>query len=164
MKRAAMLAGVASVCVACGGAWEVERSVTIDAPPSAVWSVLADLAAYEEWNRYSPGADGTLEEGGVVTITAKLGDEVQTVDNRVTRVEPERVLCWHSMNWFEPLVKGTRCRFLTPNGDGGTEFRHHEIMEGAAAGIVEAVYRERIEAGLELMNGDLKRAAEARSR
>ena len=68
------------------------------------------------------------------------------------------------MNWFEPLVKGTRCRFLIDNGDGGTVFRHHEIMEGAAAGIVEAIYRERIEAGLELMNGDLKRAVEDRTR
>ena len=164
MIRTAALAAIASTGIACGGPWEVERSVTIDAPPAAVWSVLADLPSYEEWNRYSPGADGTLEEGGVVTITAKLGDEIQYVDNRVTRVEPERVLCWHSMNWYEPLVKGTRCRFLSANDEGGTVFRHHEIMEGAAAGIVEAVYRERIEAGLERMNGDLKRAVEARAR
>jgi hypothetical protein len=144
--------------------WETERSVTIAAPPAAVWSILTDLAAYPEWNTYSTSAEGTLEIGGVVAIEAHLGDEVRHVDNRVTRFEPERALCWHSMNWFEFLARGTRCRFLEPAGSGATLFRHHEIMEGPLAGVIEFIYRPRIEAGLEQMNRDLKRAAEKAAR
>ena len=159
MSRAAL------VCLALlpglGCSWQVERSIEIQASPAVVWSVLSDLEAYDEWNSYSPSAEGELAPGGVVTIEARLGEEVRRVDNRVTRVEPERSLCWHSMNWFEFLVRGTRCRDLEPSA-AGTRLRHHEVMEGPLAGLIKWVYRPRIEAGLEQMNADLKRAAEAR--
>ena len=80
--------------------WEAEHSVTIEAPPETVWKILIDLPSYAEWNSYSPSAVGSIREGGVVTIEARLGEEIRVVDNRVTRFDPERALCWHSMNWF----------------------------------------------------------------
>jgi hypothetical protein len=155
--------GVLWFGLGCGD-WETEHVVTIDAPPAIVWHVLTDLPGYSDWNTYSPSATGELVEGGVVTIEARLGDEVRIVDNRVTRFEEMNVLCWHSMNWYEVLARGTRCRFLESAGDSRTRFRHHEIMEGPIAGLIERIYRPRIEAGLEQMNGDLKRAAEGLAR
>ncbi|MFP6663599.1 MAG: SRPBCC domain-containing protein [Deltaproteobacteria bacterium] len=143
------------------GSWTTERSVRIEARPEVVWAVLSDLPHYADWNTYSPRAEGELREGAVVTIDANLDGEIQTVDNLVTLVEPGRTLCWHSMNWYEFLARGTRCRHLEAVGDA-TQFRHHEIMEGPLAGVIEWVYRPRIDAGLEQMNADLKRAAEAR--
>ncbi|MCG8588246.1 MAG: SRPBCC domain-containing protein [Proteobacteria bacterium] len=158
---------VAAVCASVGalacGSWETEAVVTIEAPPTAVWAVLTDLDAYPDWNSYSPRAEGELREGGVVTIDAQLGDEVRIVSNRVTRLDRERALCWHSLNWYGFLARGTRCRLLEPVGNGATHFRHHEIMEGPLAGLVERLYRPRIDAGLARMNADLKRTAEARS-
>ncbi len=164
MRRAAFLALALLLLGGCGGAWETEKSLTIDAPPDRVWAVLSDLEGYASWNSYSPSARGELREGGVVTIEARLGDEVQFVDNLVTRIEPGRVLCWHSMNWFEVLARGTRCRFLEATEDGRTRFRHHEIMEGPLAGLIERIYRPRIDAGLERMNADLARAVEGAAR
>ena len=159
MTRPALGALALAAATACS--WQVERSVQIDAPPAVVWSVLTDLDAYGEWNRYSPSAEGELAVGGVVTIEAHLGEEVRWVDNLITRLEPERSLCWHSMNWYEFLARGTRCRDLHEEA-GGTRLRHHEVMEGPLAGLIEWIYRPRIEAGLERMNTDLKRASEAR--
>jgi len=144
--------------------WEVEHVVTIEASPEIVWGVLTDLPSYTVWNSYSPSAVGSLQEGGVVTIEARLGDEVRIVDNLVTTFEPERALCWHSMNWYEGLARGTRCRFLKATGNDATLFRHHEIMEGPLAWLIERIYRPRIEAGLAQMNADLKRAAEGARR
>lgn len=149
-------------CAGCSS-WTTEKSTRIDAPPSEVWAVLADLPRYPEWNTYSPKAEGELREGGVVTITADLDGEIRVVDNRVTRVEPGQVLCWHSMNWYESLARGTRCRFLEER-DGGTLFRHHEIMEGPLAFAIEWIYRPRIDAGLETMNRDLKTHVEEKIR
>lgn len=140
--------------------WEVEHSVVIEAPPEKVWTILVDLPNYEAWNSYSPRATGTIGQGEVVTIKAQLGEEVRTVDNRVTRFEPGSALCWHSMNWFESLARGTRCRFLEPIAEQRTLFRHHEIMEGPLAWLIETIYRPRIETGLKQMNQDLKHAAE----
>ena len=162
MTRIAAVA-LCTAVLGCGS-WETERSLVIEAPPDAVWSLLADLDAYPEWNSYSTRAEGSLTVDGIVTIEAQLGGETRQVANRVTRVEPERALCWHSTNWYELLVRGTRCRFLEPEGSGATHFRHHEIMEGPLARGVERIYRPRIEAGLERMNDDLKRAAEAPGR
>ena len=140
--------------------WDAEHSVMIEAPPETVWEILIDLPSYASWNSYSPSAVGSIREGGVVTIEAQLGEEIRVVDNRVTRFDPESALCWHSMNWFEHLARGTRCRFLEPVGANATRFRHHEIMEGPLAWLIEKVYRPRIEAGLAQMNRDLKRATE----
>lgn len=151
-----LLLGVGAGC----SSWTVERSIVIEAPPATVWEVLIDLPGYESWNTYSPRAEGDMQDGGVVTIDAQLGDEVQVVDNRVTKFVPGKVLCWHSMNWYEFLARGTRCRYLEPVGAAATRFRHHEIMEGPLAWLIEDIYRPRIEAGLVQMNGDLKRAAE----
>jgi len=140
--------------------WEAEHTVTIAAPPETVWTILTDRPSYSAWNSYSPRAVGSLREGGVVTIEARLGAETRVVDNRVIRFEPERALCWHSMNWYEALARGTRCRFLEPVGPNATLFRHHEVMEGPLAWLIERIYRPRIEAGLAQMSADLKRAAE----
>jgi hypothetical protein len=68
------------------------------------------------------------------------------------------------MNGYESLARGTRGRFLESAGPDATQFRHHEIMEGPLAGLIELLDRPRIEAGLDRMNGDLKRAAEAAAR
>jgi len=163
VRRRVPVAGlVAFLAFGCTTHWETQRSVDIAAPPATVWEVLVDLPGYPDWNSYSPRAEGELRPGGVVTITAKLGEEVQVVDNRVTVVEPGRRLCWHSMNWYQWLARGTRCRILEPAAHGATHFVHHEVMEGPLAGLIEALYRPRIDAGLERMNADLKREAEAR--
>ncbi len=159
MKRVLFCVALISLTVGCAS-WETEKSVTIEAPAARVWAILIDLDGYPGWNTYSPVAKGALEEGGVVTIEARLGDEVRIVDNLVTRFDPPHTLCWHSMNWFEFLARGTRCRFLVSTEPNRTVFRHHEIMEGPLAGLIEWIYRPRIEAGLEQMNADLKRAAE----
>ncbi|HIE60157.1 MAG TPA: hypothetical protein EYQ02_00210, partial [Microbacterium sp.] len=81
--------GVLTISLGLGCAsWEAEHSVTIAAPPETVWSVLIELPSYPAWNSYSPSAVGSLREGGIVTIEARLGDETRVVDNLVTRFEP----------------------------------------------------------------------------
>ncbi len=155
MRRTCLVVWL-TVVTGCGGAWEVEKVIGIGAPPELVWNVLADLERYPEWNSYSPKAIGKLEVGEIVRIEAHLGDEVRHVDNVVLEVDPPRTLCWQSQNWYGVLVRGTRCRYLEDGPNRATQFRHYEIMEGALAGVVEWIYRPRVEKGLEMMNADLK--------
>lgn len=159
LRRAVLLAASFSV-IGCGS-WETSHELEIAASDETVWRVLTELERYPEWNTYSPSAEGELRVGGIVRIEARLGDEIQIVDNRVTELEERRRLCWQSMNWYRFLVRGTRCRELEPLGNGRTHFRHHEVMEGPLAKLVERIYRPRIEAGLAKMDDALRRAAEA---
>jgi uncharacterized protein YndB with AHSA1/START domain len=42
---------------------EISREIEIDAPPDAVWAVLADTGAYPEWNPFVRRLSGELREG-----------------------------------------------------------------------------------------------------
>ena len=160
------LAAAFLLCAACSGSsdWEVEHRVDIAASPATVWKVLTDLERYPEWNRYSPHVEGVLEVGRVVTVEAHLGDEVRVVDNLVTVVDAPRTLCWQSQNWYASLARGTRCRYLEPLPNGKLRLRHHELMAGPLAGLIEWIYRPRIEAGLKQVDEALAAAAERAER
>ena len=161
-RLGAGLSAALLLCAACSGSsdWEVEHRVEIAASPGTVWKLLTDLERYSEWNEYSPRVDGVLEVGRVVTVEAHLGDEVRLVDNLVTVVDAPRTLCWQSQNWYAWLARGTRCRHLEPLPNGKLRLRHHELMAGPLAGLVERLYRPRIEAGLKRADQALAAAAE----
>jgi len=162
---AAVLSGVALIA-ACAVAsplarWDVEHEQAIAAAPEVVWQVLVDLAHYPEWNPYSRRVEGALRVGDLVRVEAHLGGEMRLVENRVTRLEAPRALCWQSEGWYARLARGTRCRHLNALPDGSTRLRHHEVMDGPLAWLIERLYRPRIEAGLRGEDGALAAAAEA---
>ena len=170
MRRgvAVTLSGVALVasCVVAAplASWEVEHEQKIAATPATVWQVLTDLARYPEWNPYSRRVEGTLRVGERVRVEAHLGGETRFVENRVTRLEAPRTLCWESQGWYAQLARGTRCRNLETLPDGSTRLVHHEVMDGPLAWLIERLYRPRIEAGLRDEDGALAAAAEAAER
>lgn len=161
-----MIPILGAICLAgCTGnsSWQTEHTVEIAASPTTVWRILVDLERYAEWNPYSRRVDGTLQVGAIVRVEAHLGDDVQIVDNLVTEIEVERTLCWESMNWYRSLAQGVRCRHLSRLANGSTRLRHHEIMRGPLAWLIERLYRERIEEGLQVADDALRKTAEAAS-
>ena len=154
---------IAVLMLGCSS-WEVEHRIEIAASPQTVWRLLTDLEGYPAWNPYSPRVEGKLVVGEVVLVEAHLEDEVRLVENVVTEIEEERTLCWQSRDWYSALVRGTRCRFLEPAEGGGVRLRHHEVMEGPLAGLIERLYRERIEQGMAQLDRALKAAAEETER
>tara|TARA_R110002073_G_scaffold217871_1_gene378164 strand:+ start:536 stop:757 length:222 start_codon:yes stop_codon:yes gene_type:complete len=40
--------------------WEVRHEIVIAADTATVWSLLADIERYPEWNRYSPNVTGRV--------------------------------------------------------------------------------------------------------
>ena len=142
----------------------IEYQVLIYAPVAHVWQVLTTFDRYGEWNRYAPEARGTLAVGATVEIVAHLGSSRQRVNNRVLEIVPECRLCWVSLNWYQFLVRGTRCRFLEALPDGITLFRESEVMTGPLAPLVVGLLRSQLVAGLQAECESLKAAAERSTR
>ena len=55
---------------------------------------------------------------------------------------------------------GTRCRFLSKTTSGDTLLLHHEVMSGPLAWLIELLYRERIEQGIQLVDESVAARAE----
>lgn len=127
----------------------IEHQVLINAPVAIVWDVLTRLDDYPSWNRYALQAHGQLVVGGEVEIVVRLGNSLQRVNNRVLEVSPQSRLCWVSLNWYQFLVRGTRCRVLEPLPEGTTRFRETEIMQGSLARLVVRLMRPQLAAGLQ---------------
>lgn len=138
----------------------IEHQVLIHAPVAIVWNVLTALDDYPSWNRYAIRAHGQLVVGGEVEIVVRLGSGTQRVNNRVLEVSPQQRLCWVSLNWYQFLVRGTRCRVLEPLSDASTRFRETEIMQGSLARLVVGLMRPQLAAGLQAECESIKDEAE----
>lgn len=141
--------------------WEVSYPIAIAASPAIVWEVLTDLERYPEWNRYSPNVKGRIAVGEVVSVEAHLDNEIQYVENFVLSIKPQQELCWQSAGWYGFLARGTRCRWLSVTDNETTLMVHHEVMRGPLAWLIEWLYRDRIERGLQLVNESVADRAEA---
>lgn len=116
----------------------VENSFVIAAPPTAVWAVLADTAAYADWNPRLRRIDGALARGAVVTLHyAKEKPWLPaTFEVDVDACEPGAELRWSGpRNASRLLLRASHWFRLSPRGPG-TELVHGERFDGALAPIV----------------------------
>lgn len=103
----------------------------IDFPPADVWAVLADFAAYSDWNPLNVWADGEARAGARVAmrfVDAGGGKgKIITQTVTVTECVPEWRLEW--VGRIPLLFTGRHFFELSPNG-GGTGLVHGEDLSG----------------------------------
>ena len=114
---------------------EYLTSATVLASPERVWAVLADGAAYGDWNPEIVAVEGELASGARITARVRLGDgAVRAVAQRVVAFDPP-----HRMEWLGGLpfglFVGRRTLTLTPLANG-VEFRMHLRMSGPMARMI----------------------------
>lgn len=109
----------------------IERTVTVEKPPSLVWDYLSDFTRTEEWDPPTVSTTRTAGDGGVGTVyhnvTKVLGNETE-LDYHVTDyVEGERLelrastssMDLHDTLTVEPRGTGTVVHYraeFTPSG------------------------------------------------
>lgn len=124
---------------------QIEREITIDAPPERVWSVLTDPRHVGVWFG-DAGAEIDLRPGGAMELT---WTEHGTAHARVERVEPPRFFSYRwALEQGEPVREGrsTLVEFmLEPDGDAATLLRVRE--SGFAALEISEEQRARHVAG-----------------
>jgi uncharacterized protein YndB with AHSA1/START domain len=98
-------------------------TVTIDAPPTAVWSLIARPRRWHEWSPYVSGAEGLgepeVEEGAVGSALLRGGLRVGA---EIVEVVPGHSWAWRVKGLVirhevEATPRGTRLS-ITPEGDG----------------------------------------------
>jgi hypothetical protein len=102
-------------------------SIEIDATPDEVWSVLTDVAAYDEWNPFIVSSSGTVEVGATLTNTMRDATGETTFTPTVLTVTPGRELRW-----------------LGKVGPGGVfDGEHSFLIEPVRPGRVRLIQTER---------------------
>lgn len=135
-------------------------SITIDAPPEAVWRVLTDLDGYGSWNPYYPRAEGDLAEGAGITLHAVLpGGRTGVGRVRIRTVRPQEELRWTS-HLFLPGIMDADHRFrLAAAGPGRTRFEQDETLRGLLVPVGGSIVAQ-IRQGCEAMAEALRARAE----
>lgn len=104
---------------------ELRTEVEIKAPVARVFTILADLARYPEWNPFLTSVTGPLEIGGRLTVELSLPEG----RSHVLRPEVIRVL--------ENAELGWQSRFLFPSG---LKLEHFLQLSERGAGVTRVVH------------------------
>jgi hypothetical protein len=141
---------------------ELRTQVEITAPVDAVWGVLTDLAAYQDWNPFIVSAAGRAEVGEQLTNRMQPpGGRAVTFKPTVTEVEPAVTLEWLGHLGLPGVFDGRHRFDLAPSGDGGTLVTHSEQFDGILVRFMRTSLDTGTLAGFVAMNDALKARAEA---
>jgi len=121
---------------------EIHAESTIDATPEEVWRVLADTAAYPEWNPFVVALAGTLAEGERISVTIRdRGGKDQRFRPRLLDVSPGERLVWLGRAGAPGIFDGEHRFELHPTEDGRTRVVHAEGFRG----LLVPLLRRRLE-------------------
>ena len=105
-----------------------EASSDIDAPPEAIWAVLADGAAYPSWDSGVLSVEGRIAKGEIITVVSSVAPS-RRFPVTVTEMDPPRAMTWTGGLPYG-LFTGVRTFRLTPQADGRTRFDLREEYTG----------------------------------
>lgn len=140
----------------------VRAEVLIDAPRERVFDILTDLAAYGDWNPFTPRVDSSLEIGAPVHLhTRLLGERIFVQTEFVTANERPHKLCWGANIPARFLVRADRCQTLASLEDGHTHYVCTDEITGWLSPIVMRFFGGAIQRGFDDCARALKQRAES---
>lgn len=137
----------------------MSAAIEIRAPAARVWSILADLERYGEWNPMTPSVQGTLAVGQTLRLTAELGGFQRSQDQRVDAVEPGRRIVW-SGGLAADLVRGTRTQTIEPLGSARCRYTTEDRFRGPLAPATRATMTRVLNARFRAVAAALRDRAE----
>lgn len=141
--------------------YTIDTSVVIGCPPHAVWGVIADFAAYQEWNPFILHAAGEAVAGQTLMLYIRPpGERGMTHRPTVTIAEPGRHLQWLGSHAVPGLFTARHEFLLEPVDEKGTLVRHRERFSGLLVPLLRRTLH-RTEEGFSALNCALKQRVEA---
>lgn len=138
---------------------QIKTSITIQATPEKVWSVLTDFAGYPQWNPFIKSLQGDVVVGNTIEVNIQPpGSKPMGFKPKVLTYEPNRELSWLGKVLFTGLFDGLHKFKIEDHGDGSCTFFHEENFSGI---LVPLINLSTTEDGFISMNNSIKARAEA---
>ncbi|NNK79551.1 MAG: SRPBCC domain-containing protein [Litoreibacter sp.] len=142
----------------------IETRIEIAAPPSAVWTELADHAAYAVWNPFITRISGDLAVGErLAVIVQPQGKAAMEFAPEILIADADEELRWVGQLGMKGVFDGEHYFVLEETARGTTVFHHGERFSGLLTYLLFPLIGESTENGFHAMNLALKTRVEARS-
>lgn len=168
MQRALIVIGAIVVVLAGAIAWQranplvLRVETEIEASADQVWNVLADRAAYPEWNPFIVRSEGALTVGETITNVMRSGGTDRTFAPTLLAVTPNRELRWIGRLYIPGLFDGEHSFVIEELAPGRVRLVQEETFKGALVPFLTGMLRGETLPGFQAMNDAL--AARAQSR
>lgn len=140
---------------------EINTSIEIDAPTTAVWEVLIDFSRYSQWNPFIRSIIGKANRGEQLEIFIQPpSGSGMTFRPVILNLQPERELRWRGRLLLPGVFDGEHQFRLEPIGENRTRFVHREVFTGL---LVPFLWRDldiKTRQGFQEMNQALKNVVE----
>jgi len=108
---------------------EVRTSLDIEARPEAVWSILTDFGAYDDWNPMLRRVRGAPHPGSTVAFEVQLGDgKSMKLKADISKLEEPWALSWRGGSSF--LITGEHYFRIERLDDTRVRFHNGERFAG----------------------------------
>jgi hypothetical protein len=113
---------------------EITATTEIAASTDRTWAVLADTAAYPQWNPFVRRLDGSLAVGETIEVDLQADQShraggVQTMRPRIVALEPGRSFSWLGRVGLPGVLDGRHTFTVEPDG-AGSRLVQHEVLSG----------------------------------
>jgi hypothetical protein len=116
----------------------MEASIDIAAPPGRVWSILADLEGYRDWNPFITDARGVLVKGARLSLTIQpVGGSPVTFAPTLLDIQEPRLIAWRGRLIIPGLFDGMHTITILPTGADRVRFKQAERFTGLLTPFVD---------------------------
>ena len=137
---------------------EIRSEIEIRASAERVWSVLANLKNYGEWNPFIYAITGEPKLGAKIRISVRTpSGKERNYEPRITRFEVGRELRWVGKSL---LLHGEHIFLLESTGTGSSRLVHSEVFKGLLSSFFGKDAENDIAEGFGRMNEALKHRVE----
>lgn len=140
---------------------KIEHRIGVQAPAEAIWSVVADLERWPEWNPLYPKANGVLRIGSQLDLEVAVpGQTPRMIRPVILDWVPNDQIHWR-LSMFGGLIKSLRYLEIEALTETGCIFTNGELFEGPLGPTVAKRMRKPLRAGFAAMGEALKARVEA---